>query len=376
MDFALSTEQELLRKEVRHFLETECPKKVVKELQASELGYSPEMWDKMADLGWLGLVIPEEYGGVGGNLVDLAVLFEEIGRAACPSPLFSTVVFGVLPLLQAGDEGQRQQFLPRVAGGDCILSMALEEPEAAYDPRFMATRASARGRGFAISGTKLFVQNAHIANRLFVVARTHEGGADGSGLTVFVMDGKAPGVSITPLPATAGDKQFEVTFDNVSAPCACLLGDADNGWALVESTLRHAVAMQCVQIVGVMQQELEMTAGYASQRVQFDRPIASFQAVQHRLADMYTDVEGSRWIAYQAAWRLSQKLPAAREVAMAKAWCGEACQRVAYAAQHLHGGIGMDMDYDLHYYFEWAKSLQLNLGSPALHRLTLEAMEF
>ncbi len=372
MDFALSAEQELLKKEARHFLDTECPKKVVKEIEASELGYSPEIWQKMAELGWPGLVLPEEYGGVGGSLLDLAVLFEELGKTACPNPMFSTVVLGALPILEAGSPEQKKQILLKVAAGEVILTMALTEPEADYRPQFISTRADRQQDGFSINGAKLFVPNAHAADYMLVVARTGDIGADGKGISVFVIPGKAKGIGLTPLSTSAGDRQFEVVFDQVPASADDLLGGLDGGWPLVESALQKATAIQCAQMVGVMQQALSMTAEYTSTRIQFDRPIGSFQAVQHRMADMLTDVEGARWTSYHALTLLNEGLPAAREVAVAKAWASNACQRVAYAAQHLHGGIGMDLDYDLHFYFRWAKVLELNLGAAPFHLATIE----
>jgi len=372
MDFNLTSEQELLKKEVRHFLDTECPKKGVRELEDSELGYSPEIWKKMAELGWLGLILPEEYGGVGGNLLDLAVFFEEVGAAVFPSPLFSTLVFGVLPVLEGGSEEQKSRLLPKVADGEMFLTMALTEPEADYQPEFLSTTANREGDGYAINGTKLFVQNAHIADYMLVVARTGAVKSDGSGITVFLVPKKAEGSGVTPLITASGSKQSEVVFDKAPVSHGDVLGDIDQGWPLVESTLARATAIQCVETVGVMQKALSMTAEYTSTRIQFGKPIGSFQAVQHRLADMLLDVEGARWTSYQAVSRLSKGLPAAREVAIAKAWTSDACQRVAYGAQHLHGGIGMDLDYDLHFYFRWAKSMELNLGTAPYHRLSIE----
>lgn len=373
MEFALSAEQELLKKELRNFLETESPKSMVKKIESSELGYSPELWKKMAELGWLGLILPEEYGGVGGNLVDLAVLFEEVGRAVFPSPLFSTIVLGVLPILENGNDQQKQEILPKVARGEALLTMALTEPEADYQPRFISTRAARNSRGFAISGTKLFVQNAHSADYMLVVARTGRVKADGGGLTVFIVPGKARGLSLTPLITIASGKQFEVAFHRVGCSADYILGSLDRGWPVVDSTLRKATAIQSAQMVGVAQKALEMTASYATTRIQFERPIGSFQAVQHRIADMMTDVEGARWTSYQAVWRLSKGLPVDRELAIAKAWTSDACQRVTSGAHHIHGGVGMDLDYDLHYYFRWSKALELNLGSAPIHKRTGEA---
>ena len=369
MDFALSAEQELLKKEARHFLETECPKSMVKKLEASELGYSPEMWKKMADLGWLGLILPEAYGGVGGSLLDLAVMLEEVGRTTAPSPIFSTMVMGVLPILEAGNEQQKKHLLPRVANGEVLLTMALAEPEADYQPQYLSTHATHHKDGvFSITGTKLFVQNAHTANYLLVVARTGKVNAAGDGISIFIIDSDTSGVASTPLITIAADKQFEVMLDKVPCSNNDVLGGLNKGWPIVESTLRKATALQCVEMVGVAHKALELTAGYAATRIQFARPIGSFQAVQHRLADMLTDVESARWLSYQAVWRLDKGLPAAREVSIAKAWTSDACQRVVSGAHHIHGGVGFDVDYDLHYHFRWSKALELNLGSAPIHK--------
>ncbi|MBM4462691.1 MAG: acyl-CoA dehydrogenase [Chloroflexi bacterium] len=372
MDFALNDQQELLKKEARRFLDSEFPKKLVRQLQESELGYSPEIWKKIADLGWLGLVSPEEYGGAGGTLLDLGVLFEEVGKTACPSPLFATMALGVLLLLDEGNEEQKQRLLPRVASGDLILTLALSEPEVDYQPQFMTTRAQHRNGHFTVTGTKLFVPYAHVADVILAVAATGSVDDAGKGITVFLIPKGAAGIELVPLRTVGQDKQFEVTFEGVQVSPLDILGTVDGGWPVVEVTLQKATAIQCVETVGVMQQELSITAEYTSNRVQFGRPIGSFQAVQHRLADMLTDVEGARWLSYRALSLLSEGLPAQREVAIAKAWVSDACQRVAYSAQHLHGGIGMDLDYDLHFYFEWAKARQLSLGPTPYHLASIE----
>lgn len=372
MDFALSPEQELLKKEARHFLDTECPKKLVTEIEQSDLGYSPELWKKIADLGWLGLVFPDKYGGVGGNLLDLAVLLEEFGKTAMPNPMFSTIVLGALTLMDAGTEKQKDDILPGVVNGDTLLTMALTEPEADYDPASLTTTATGDAEGYTIDGVKLFVPNAHTADYMLVVARTGKPDANGDGITVFIVPGKSKGISVTPLSTTAGDRLFEVRFDKVAVPKSSVLGKPNQGWPIINNSLVRATALQCALTVGVMQQELSMTASYTSTRIQFGRPIGSFQAVQHRLADMLLDVEGARWTSYRAVYRVGLGEDASREVAIAKAWTSNACQRVAYAAQHLHGGIGMDMDYDLHFYFRWAKVMELNLGSAPYHLQGLE----
>ena len=373
MDFALSEEQEMLKKSARDFLSVECPKKVVREIEAGDLGYSPELCQKMASLGWMGLALPEEYGGAGLSLLDMAVLFEEFGRAAMTEPMFSTVVLGALPILQWGTEEQKKAFLPKVATGELFLTMALAEPRVNEDPAFVTTRAMTKDDGFLLHGTKLFVPYAHIADYMLVVARTKGVAGDKKGITVLIVDRKAQGINITPLVTVAADKQFEVQFDKVFVSSENILGSLHNGLPLVREMLKKATAIQCAEMVGMAQQEMEMTAEHTKNRVQFDRPIGTFQAVQHRLADMFIDVNGVRWTTYQAVWRLSQGLPADREVAIAKAFANIACQRVAFSAQQLHGGLGVDKDYDLHFYFRRAKAFALTLGSTPFHLKTLEA---
>ena len=372
MDFALSEEQEMLQKSARDFLSAECPKSLVREIEAGDLGYSPELWKKMAALGWMGLALPEEHGGAGFSLLDMAVLFEEFGRAAMPGPMFSTTV-GALAVLEFGTEEQKRVLLPKVASGELIITMAMAEPEVNEDPRFIATRAESHDGGYAITGTKLFVPYAHIADYMLVMARTEGASGDDSGLTVFIVDAKAGGINLTPLITIAADKQFEVVFDKVSVSEGDILGSLHKGLPMVKAVLRKATAIQCAMMVGGAQQELELTAEHTKTRIQFDRPIGTFQAVQHRLADMFVDIQGARWTTYQAVWRLSEGLPADREVAIAKAFSNIACQRVAASAQQLHGGIGVDKDYDLHFYFRRAKAFELSLGSTPFHLKTIEA---
>jgi 3-oxocholest-4-en-26-oyl-CoA dehydrogenase beta subunit len=373
MDFALSEEQEMLKKSARDFLSVECPKKVVREIEAGDLGYSPELWKKMASLGWMGLALPEEYGGVGLSLLDMAVLFEEFGRAVMTEPMFSTVVLGALPILAWGTEEQKKAFLPKVAAGELFLTLAMAEPRVNEDPMFIATRAMTKDDGFLIHGTKLFVPYAHIADYLLVVARTKGVAGDKKGITIFIVDRKSQGINITPLVTIAADKQFEVKFDKVFVSSRNILGSLHNGLPLVRQTLKKATAIQCAEMVGGAEQEMEMTAEHTKKRVQFERPIGTFQAVQHRLADMFIDVNGARWTTYQAVWRLSAGLPADREVAIAKAFANIACQRIAFSAQQLHGGVGVDKDYDLHFYFRRAKAFALTFGSTPFHLKTLEA---
>ncbi|NQT72807.1 MAG: acyl-CoA/acyl-ACP dehydrogenase [Chloroflexi bacterium] len=371
MDFALSEEQQLLRNSARDFLNAECPKSMVREIELSEAGHSVELWQKMAELGWMGLAFPEEYGGAGLGLLEMAVLFEEFGRAATPGPMFCTLVLGSLPISEWGTQEQKKALLPKVASGDLVLTMALSEPEVDSDSRFVATEAISQNGGFILTGTKLFVPYASVADYILIVARTDGLPGDEKGITVFIVDAKKPGISFTPLKTIAADKQFEVLMDSVSVSTNDVLGTLNAGLPVIQSILMKATAIQCAEMVGGAQQELEITAEYVKTRVQFERPIGSFQAVQHRMADMFIDTNGARWATYQAVWRLSKGMPASKEVAIAKVFTNAACQRVAFSAQQLHAGIGVDMDYDLQFYFRRAKAFELTMGGTPFQLETL-----
>ena len=368
MDLGLNEEQEMLKTSARDFLAKECPKKLVRELDDSDEGYSPELWRKVAGLGWMGLIFPEEYGGSGGGLVDLAVLLEEMGYNILPGPFFSTVVLGGLPILAAGSEEQKKEFLPKVAKGDMILTLALTEESAAYDADSVTTKAVAQNDDYVINGTKLFVPDANIADYFLCVARTKEGVKAEDGITIFLVDAKSPGIKCTLLKTLARDKQCEVVLNNVRVPKKNILGELDKGWPVVVDLLEKAAVAKCAEMVGGAQAALDMAVNYAKERIQFDRPIGSFQAIQHHCANMAIDVDGSRFITWEAAWKLGEGLPATMEVSMAKAWTSEAYSRVTVLGQQIHGGIGFTMDHDMHLYYRRAKTGELMFGDGAFHR--------
>ena len=368
MDLGLSEEQEMLKTSARDFLQKECPKKLVRQLDESETGYSPELWRKMAELGWMGLVFPEKYGGSGGSFLDLIVLLEEMGYNIVPGPFFSTVVLGGLTILAAGNEEQRSEFLPRIARGDIILTLALTEPNARYDAAAITTRATASNGNYVINGTKLFVPDANVADYILCVTRTKEAQNPEDGITVFLVDAKTPGIKCTLLKTLARDKQCEIVFDNVSLPQKNVLGKPDHGWTIIKDTLQKATVAKCAEMVGGAQAALEMAVQYAKERVQFNRPIGSFQAIQHYCANMVTDVDGARFITYKAAWKVSEGLPAAMDVAIAKAWTGEACSRVTLLAHQIFGAIGFTMDHDIHLYYRRAKAGEIMFGDSDTQR--------
>lgn len=362
MDFGLSEEQKMLKQTARDFLTAQCPSSLVKEMAENERGYSPELWRKMAELGWMGLAFPEGYGGTGSSFLDLAVLLEEMGRACLPGPFFSTVVLGGMTILELGKERQKQRLLPMIAKGDLIVTLALAEPETSYGSGEMRVKAMARGDGYVITGTKLFVPDAHIADYIICAARA----ADGA--TLFLVDAKSPGLSYSLLKTIAGDKQCEVVFNQVKVPKANVLGRAGQGWIQLQSILRKAAVAKCAEMVGGAQRVLEMTIDYVKLRVQFGQPIGAFQAIQHHCANMATDVETSKFITYQAAWRLSQGLPCQQEAAMAKAWVSEAFKRVTLLGHQCIGGVGFMEDHDLPLYSKRATGAEIAFGDADFHR--------
>ncbi len=368
MDLGLSEEQEMLKTSARDFLQRECPKKLVKQLDESDEGYSPELWRKMAQLGWLGLLFPEEYGGSGGSFLDLVVLLEEMGYNILPGPFFSTVVLGGSPILAAGNEEQKKELLPNIANGEAILTLALLEPSVRYDAAAVKATADARNGEYVINGTKLFVPDANVADFLLVVARTRETANPEGGISVFLVDARSPGLKTTLLKTLARDKQCEVVFEDVSVPKENILGELDRGWPTVQDILQKATVAKCAEMVGGAQAALDMAVAYAKERVQFNRPIGSFQAIQHYCANMVSDVDGSRFVTYKAAWKVSEGLPATMDVAVAKAWTSGAYGRVTLLAHQIFGAIGFTMDHDLLLYYRRAKASEMMFGDGAYHR--------
>ncbi len=368
MDLGLTEQQEMLKKSAHDFLTKECPKKLVRELDESDSGYSKELWNKMADLGWLGLSFPEKYGGNGGNFIDLTVLLDEMGYNVVPGPFFSTAVLSGFTLLEAGSEEQKQKYLTKICSGELIMTLALTELDGSYSAASISTEAKLKGNDYILNGTKLFVPDANIANYLLVVARTNKSSNPEDGLSIFLVDAKSQGLKCTLLKTIARDKLCEVALDNVKVPKDNLVGTLDKGWPVIKSILKKAAVGKCAEMVGGAQASLDMAVSYAKERIQFNRPIGSFQAIQHYCANMVTDVDGSRFITYKAAWAVGEGLPADMEVSMAKAWTSDAFKRVASLAHQIFGAIGFTMDHDMHLYYRRAKAAELAYGDADIHR--------
>ncbi len=369
MDLGLSEQQEMLKKSAREFLDKECPKTLVRAMEEDSKGYSPELWKHMSELGWLALVFPEQYGGTGNNFLDLCVLIEEMGRFLVPGPFFSTVVLCGLPILKHGTDAQKKEFLTKIANGDVILAYAQTEPSATWSSSGVQLQATAKGKDFVLNGTKLFIPYAHVADYLLVVARTQKPAANSDGgITLFLVDAKSQGITYEQLKTIGSDHQSEIVFKDVRVPAANVLGKPNEGWAIVQQIMTWGAAGKCAEMVGGAQKVLEMSVDYAKQRVQFGRPIGSFPAIQHHCANMVTDVDGSRYIAYEAIWKVSEDMDASKEVSMAKAWVSDAYRRVCALGHQIHGGIGFTKEHDMQLYFRRAKAAELAFGDGDYHR--------
>lgn len=352
----------------RDFLVKECPKTLVRELQDSEQGYSPELWRKMAEVEWMGMVFPEEYGGTGGEFMDLIVLLEEMGRNVVPGPFFSTVVMGGLPILAAGTDDQKKKFLPAIAKGECILSLALTETSATYDAAGIDATASADGDNYSINGKKLFVYDAHVADYILVVTRTSKEADPEAGITIFLVDAKSQGITCTVMPTVARDKQCEVIFENVKVPKSNILGQLDQGWSVITRIKEQANIAKCAEMVGGARATLDMTVAFAKDRVAYGKPIGSYQAIQHYCASMLMDIETAQDITYEVAWMVEEGLPCIKEVAITKAWVSDAYRRVTERGVQIHGAIGTTRDHDVSLYYQQAKAAEVFFGDANYHR--------
>jgi alkylation response protein AidB-like acyl-CoA dehydrogenase len=374
MNFELSEVQKMLRSSARDFLEKECPESLVREMEENEGGYSPDLWRRMADLGWLGLVYPEKYGGSGGSILDMAILYEEMGRAMLPSPHLSTVVLCGLTILNAGSEEQKEELLPKIVNGDLILALALTEPEAswegkAWDAEGVSVGATADGDDYVIDGTKLFVYDAKAANYLLCVTRTTDGAKPDDGVTLFLVDAKSPGISRTILRTTAGDKrQSEVVFDKVRVPKRNMVGELNAGWIPLDKAMQVGAVLLSAQMVGAGQVATELAVDHAKTRIQFDMPIGIHNWVQDYCIKAFADVEGSRNVVYQAAWMLSENIPCKMEVSIAKAWTNNALEDAFWNAHQVLAGVGFTtQDGVLPLYTKRGRVDSLYLGDTAYH---------
>jgi alkylation response protein AidB-like acyl-CoA dehydrogenase len=366
MDFTLTDEQEAIRDLSHRILSEQLPPERLRELETTGTWFADDVWAALAKADLLGLSLPEAHGGGGYGLTEVALIAEQLGRAVAPLPYLTCIVGAALPLAAFGSEDLKTRYLPGVADGSVFLSLAAYEAADLDRPGFPATGATPIDGGWRLDGEKSFVVGADRAAALVVTARTHE-----SASTVFVVDPAAPGVTLISEPAVTGEPQWIVQIDGVEVSDDHVLGQVGQGAEVLAWTVDRMTAALCAMQTGVCEEALAITARYVCEREQFGSKLGTFQAVGHRIADAYIDTEAIRLTAMQAVWRLDAGHDAHDELMVAKFWAADGGQRVVHAAQHLHGGIGMDLDYPIHRYFRWAKVLELTLGgaTPSLLRL-------
>ncbi len=370
MDFGLNEEQEMLKTMARDFLTNECPKAHVRKMMDDEIGYSSELWKKMAELGWQGLVFPEEFGGSAMNFRDLAVLNEEMGRALAATPFFSTVMLFGLPILEhAGDE-LKKEILPKISSGEIIGTMALLEADGDLWAEGMQTKAIKRGESYLLSGTKMFVTDAKAADYFIVPARTRATDDPENNITLFLVDAREWGVYVGELKTMdLIRKQYEVIFKNVNVPAANIIGELHGGWRIIKELTDKVNAQLCAEMIGGCEWVLETTVAYAKERVAFGVPIGSFQALKHRMAQMYSDLEHARPLMIRAVEYVREnRVDAGLAVSMAKTFCADVYEELTNAGVQLHGGNGFTWDHDMHLYFKRARWSANTFGNAVFHR--------
>ena len=367
MDVLLNEEEEMVKNAARAFLEGECPPSLARAMEKDDLGYPPELWRQMAQLGWLGLALPESLGGQGLPLTYLGIITEELGRSIAPVPFHSTMV-PALTIAEHGSEEQRQRVLPGVSRGDTVLTWSVTERDPRFLPETVQTEAVQQRDEFVINGVKMFVDNFGAADKCLMACRTGPASGDNRGISLLLVDTASQGISEVPLITLAKDKQSQVTFNDVRVPKDSLVGELDQGWPIVEAMVDRATVLLCSQMVGAARKDAEMAIEYAKNRTAFGRPIGAFQSIQHLCADMVLWIDGAQLLTCEALWKMDQGMDATVEVSQAKAFCNDKCEAVVRSSQMIHGGIGFMMEFDLHLWFRRVTSWTLRLGTSFEHR--------
>ncbi|MCP4750760.1 MAG: acyl-CoA/acyl-ACP dehydrogenase [Proteobacteria bacterium] len=362
MDLDFTSEQEMLRKSVAEFLVKECPFDQVKELEDSEQGYSDKMWKKMAKLGWMELFFPEEYGGLEDPFVDVTIIMEEMGKRAFPSPFFSTVIQCGVILVEGGSGKQKKELLPKIAGGKLIMALAQLEVEASYLPMGINMVAQPSGDGYVLNGTKMFVLDANIADKLIVVAQ-----AGDQGISLFLVDAKSSGITCTKMPTVGKDNNCEVVFKDVAVSKDDMIGKPGEGWEILEKMTEKGIVAKCAEMLGGCKEAIDQTTAYAKQRVQYGTPIGGFQAIQHYMANMRVAYDTSLSYLHKVVWMIDEGMEASKEISALKAQVNEQYKFITERSIQIHGGIGTTREFDIGLFYRRAKASEYVLGDTDHH---------
>jgi alkylation response protein AidB-like acyl-CoA dehydrogenase len=371
LDLELTEIEEILKNTALSFMKRDVPKNLVQALLDSDTGYNEVIWKKAVEMGWLGIIIPEKYGGSESSLTSAGVLFEVLGSGPLPGPYFSTGILGSLIISTAASEEQKESILPAVARGEQIVTMALTESDYGWDPAAVQTTAIRKNGDFVIDGLKLFTLDAGAATHFIVVARTGKGAEPDKGLSLFLVDKDTPGVSVNRVPGFLAGRSFEVKLDSVGVPESDMIGDKDEGWPVLAEAMEKSIPVLCAYKVGGCQSLIEMALEYSRDRVQFGQPIGRFQRVQDHIIDMVHHTEAARWSTYEALWKLDQQIPATESVHLAKVLSSHGYWEVVTLAHQVLSGISYSMEHPASFHTRTSRSLYNFLGEPAYHRQQL-----
>ena len=360
MDLGFSKTEKLLVESAKEFLEKEATG-IFREVESSEEGYSKALWRKMAELGWMKILFPEEYGGMNGNFLELTCLLEEMGKVLVPGPFVSTMITGY-SLLRYGTKKQKEEILPKLTSGELIMLPCFIEPDPARGDIQIKERVNLKDGHYLLSGTRLFVPYAHSADWFLYESKIKEG------KTLFLVNARNPGIQCNPLETLASDKQCEVVLEKVSIGPSNILGKKGKSPEIKKHIELWGALCESAYILGLLGKVLEMAVKHAKTREQFGKPIGSFQAIQHQCANMVTEIDKLKFLTYHAAWKLSEGLPAEKEIYMAKAKASDASRRVTLLGIKVHGGVGITQEYDLQFYFRRAKAAEMAFGDGDAHR--------
>ncbi len=380
MDLVLSEEQELLARTAREFVTGKSPLTRIRRLRDTEdpTGFSRELWREMAGLGWLGILLPEEYGGAGLGYMDLMAVMEQLGRGLVPEPMLSTILLGANAIALGGNDGQRGEHLPAVAAGERLLAVAFQEARSRYRLDWVETRATRSGGGWQLAGEKIQVLDGHVADRLIVSARTSGEPGDPSGITLFVLSPDTPGVTVTRQHRLDARNAALVGLDDVRVDDASVLGTVGEGGPLLARVVDRATVALTAEMLGGMQAAFEMTLEYLKTRVQFGVLIGTFQALKHRAAQMYVELELTRSVVMDAHRAIDQgrdDVAIARAASTAKARCSDVFMLIANEGVQMHGGIGMTDEHDIGFYLKRARAAEMTFGDAAFHRARVARLD-
>ena len=357
MDLIFTEEQNILRDMMRNVCEKHCTLATVRAMENDPVGVPEGLWRQLVETGVLAMLLPEEYGGMGFNMVDCAVIYEELGRALAPGPQFVSTVMVLSAIVKAGSEEPRAQMLPALGSGELIATPAWLEPDRGYGPEGVQLRAEAGADGFTLNGVKRHVFYAGAADKLLVLART---GADAGAIDLFLVDRDAPGVALEQQLSMASDTQYKVTFTDVAVAADQRVGPAGSGWQTWQACMYEGAILQAAQAVGGAARALEITVKYSKERHQFDKPLGAFQALAHYMADCSTEIEGAEVLVMEAAWNHAQGRPIERLAPMAKLFACNTFRNTTAKCEQIHGGYGFTLEYDIQLFFRRAKQMQLN----------------